>query len=327
MTKHYDKAKILLDKSEKILIISHRKPDPDTLGAALALKIWLERVGKSVTCACVDQPSKDFSFLAKLDCFVREFDIEDYDLMVIVDNGASYMSNFHLKYDNFYTSGIPIINIDHHASNDNFGDVNIVDVSAASVTLMLAKIFKYWGVELDVDMATCLLAGIYTDTGSFMHSNTSEEVFEISGELMSQGARIAEISKAMFNTKSVDTLRLWGKVLEKVNVTEDKVVMSVLRDGDYDELGVGPENLSGVIDYLNMIPDTKFAVLINEDRQGNVKGSFRTRNEGVDLSKIAASFGGGGHPKASGFSLPGKLKAGKHFEIVSDDDSKKPLEF
>lgn len=326
MKKLFKQASDLIKKSDRVLIVSHRKPDADTLGAAIALKKCLDKKDKNITLACYDKPGKVFSFLSDIELFVQEFNLKDFDLMIIVDAGASYMTNFHLKYENFLNPGIPIINIDHHASNDNFGDINIVDAQSASVTVILFKMFEFFDVEIDKDMATALLAGIYNDTGSFMHSNSTKEVFDIASKLMDKGAKIAEISRGLFNTKSISTLRLWGKVLEKAQVTDDNIVMSVLRDGEFDESGAGPENLTGVIDYLNMVPHTKFSVLLNEDRKGNVKGSFRTRRSNVDLSRIAAGFGGGGHPKASGFMMPGKLEEEVKYKIITDDD-KKSLEF
>lgn len=323
----YQEAKDVINSAAKILVISHRKPDADTLGAALAMKFWLEKQGKEVTLACADRPAPIFKFLPGIDAYVDEFSLEDFDLRIIVDAGASYMTNFHIKYENFFKSSVPIINIDHHASNDHFGAVNIVDPSAASTTVMIYRLFSFLNVQIDTDIATCLLAGIYGDTGGFMHSNTDKEVYHLAADLMAKGANVAAIIKALFKSRSLRTLKLWGRVLEKTQVTDDGVVMSVIRDEDYQQVGSTPEHLSGVVDYLNMVPETKFAVLINEDRNGNVKGSFRTRQSDVDLSRIAAVFGGGGHPKASGFMLPGKVEEQLKFKIVAPDASKKTLEF
>ena len=144
MEKLYKKTLSLINDSEKILIVSHRKPDADTLGAAIALRQWLIRTGKDVVISCYDRPSKTFNFLPFIDHFVSDFVIDDFDLVIVVDAGASYMTNFHLKYDDFFTSNVPMINIDHHASNDHFGDLNIVDVEAASVTVILFKMFQYF---------------------------------------------------------------------------------------------------------------------------------------------------------------------------------------
>lgn len=322
----YEEVKNLLESAHKILIISHRKPDADTLGAALCLQIWLEGDRRKVVTACIDKPSKVFKFLPRIEEYVDNFELKDFDLLIIVDAGASYMTDFHKQYPDLFKFR-SIINIDHHASNDHFGTFNIVDPAAASTTVILYRMFENWGVTLDSAMATCLLAGIYSDTGAFMHSNTDKEVYEIAAALMQQGACVAEMSKALFKTKSLSTLRLWGKVLEKAYITDDNVVMSVIKDYDYNMAGAHPEQLSGVIDYLNMIPDTKFAVLLNEDQHGNVRGSFRTQKADIDLSRIAKVFGGGGHPKASGFMMPGRLKEELRYNVVLNDKSEKPLNF
>lgn len=327
MNYQYSEAKKLINKSQNILVISHKKPDADTLGAAITFKIWLSKLDKKVTLACIDKASAVFNFLPYLDEFVDNFEIKDFDLMIVVDAGANYMTGFHLKYPNLYNSGIPVINIDHHASNDNYGTLNIVEEKTASVTVILYKMLKEWEVAIDNKMATCLLAGIYNDTGSFMHSNTNKEVFEIAADLMNKGANISLVSKQLFSQKNISTLKLWGRALENAYVTNDKIVMSIVRESDYKELNAKPEDLSGVIDYLNMIPEGKFAVLINEDRKGNIKGSFRTRHDEVDLSKIAAEFGGGGHPKASGFSVAGKLMTEINYKIVGSDNVQKSLDF
>jgi len=316
-----------IGKSAKILVISHRKPDADTLGAAIAMRIWLGEMKKNVTLACVDEPGLGMEFFPHINEYVSDFNLGDFDLRIIVDAGASYMTNFHLKYPDFFERDLPVINIDHHASNDNFGLVNIVDPAAPSTTVIIYRMFKELNVEINPDMATVLLAGIYGDTGGFMHSNTDAEVYKISSDLMAKGANVKAIIKSLFKSKSLETLKLWGKVLENVQITGDGVVMSVVKDDDYAQVGSSPENLSGVVDYLNMVPNTKFAVLLNEDRKGNVKGSFRTRQHDLDLSRIAAVFGGGGHPKASGFMLPGKLQENLRYTIVSEDLSKRSLDF
>lgn len=323
----YLEAKKLIDRANKILVVSHRKPDADTLGTALCLKLWLGNTGKNIVLACADKPAPVFNFLSSVDEFVNEFDLKSFDLMIVVDAGASYMTNFHLKYKDFFSSGISILNMDHHASNDMFGTVNIVDSSAASTTVILHRMLNFFNIEITSEMATCLMAGIYGDTGSFMHSNTDKETYEVASDLMKKGASISDITKALFRCRSVSTLRLWGKVLENARLTDDSVVVSVVKEQDFGEFEAGTEHLSGVVDYLNMVPNSKFAVLLNEDRKGHVKGSMRTRQSGVDVAKIAAVFGGGGHSKASGFTLDGKLREEIKYVVVSDDIKEKTLEF
>lgn len=327
MQKVYEKIAKMVEKAGKILIISHRQPDADTLGAAIALRLWMGKSSKQVTMACVDRVSDRFMFLPRVGEFVRDFDIEDFDLMVVVDAGASYMTNFQLKYPNFLQSGLPVINIDHHASNDNYGTLNLVDPEAASTTVIIYRFFKDMGLEIDSEMASALLAGIYGDTGSFMHSNTTTEVYQIAADLLAKGAMVSFVSKNLFHRDKVSTLRLWGAALERAKVTDDNVVVSVVCNEDYQRSEARPEQLSGVVEYLSMVPGAKFAVLVNEDQKGNVKGSLRTKQVDIDVSKIAARFGGGGHPKASGFSVPGSLRRDFTYTIVSDDGADKNLNF
>lgn len=319
MNTQYARIKELIDRSENILIISHRKPDPDTLGSALALGFWLDSLNKNYSVFCFDKPNDDLLFLPGIEKFTSKVDFDDFDLVITVDIAALHMIGNEIAQDR-------ILNIDHHASNEMFGALNVVEPSAASTTIILYKMFASLDVAIDANMAMCLLAGIYGDTGGFMHSNTCDEVYRIAAHLMEAGAKIADINKALFKTRSVSALKLWGKALEKACFTEDKIVISVLKNDDFDDEN-NPEELSGVIDYLNMVPASRFAVLINEDRKGNVKGSFRTRESEIDLSEIASKFGGGGHPKASGFILPGKLETGTSYTIVSPDLSKKNLDF
>ena len=322
-----EKIKNLISWADRVLLISHRRPDADTIGAAVAMRIWIDNMGKSSALACVDPIPEMFSFLPYVDQYVSEFSVGEFDLIIVLDAGASYMTSFEVKYPGLFTCGVPVINIDHHRSNDNFGTLNYVDVDAPSVTFMLHKMFRVLGVNITEEMATLLLAGIYNDTGSFMHSNTTPEVCKTASDLLALGANLAQITRSMFRTKSVSTLKLWGKVLEGACLTDDDVVMAVVKEDDYRQSFAEPEQLSGLIDYLNMVPDSRFSVLVNEDGKGNVKGSLRTRGDDVDLAEVAKVFGGGGHARASGFSVPGKLESSLKHKIVSANMSKKTLEF
>ena len=326
MSELFQKLVELTGQARRVLVIAHRHPDPDTLGACVAMKMWMDALGKEVTLACVDKPEARFSFLPNIDKFVQEFDLKNFDLKMILDSGASYMTNFQLKYEHLFETGIPIINIDHHASNDLYGTLNIVDQEAASTTVLIYRFFRFVNQKIDEKLATALLAGLYSDTGGFMHSNTNQEVYEISSDLMSHGAKIAKINSFLFQNKDAATLRLWGRVLENARMMSDKSVVSVIRDHDFDAVDAEPSQLSGVVDYLTMVPGARFALLLNEDRRGNVKGSFRTREKNVDVAEMAAKFGGGGHPKASGFMVHGNLEEGSSYRIVSADLSKKSLD-
>lgn len=303
----YNQIRSRIKNASNVLIISHREPDADTLGGAVSIKCACDRFGVANTLACVDKPDNCFSYIPHVSEFVSSFDLSAFDLVVVIDAGAYYMTNFHIDYPSIFNGAVDLINIDHHASNELFGTINLVDVNAPSVTCILYEMFLDWGFDFPESVATALLGGIYGDTGCFMHTNSNERVFEIAADLMGLGANLNLIVRNLFKNSPVSKLRLWGKVFENSSITDGGIVVSVVTDTDLSELGVTDKHLSGVVDYLSMVPNSKFSILLNEDKAGNVRGSLRTRCEGVDLSRVARVFGGGGHPGASGFTVPGRL--------------------
>jgi len=245
MEAKFRQAKTLIDKSEKILLIAHRKPDGDTLGACISFYHAFKKEGKDVSMACIDEIPDRYNYMPDVRKFIHEFDFHDYDLMIVCDAGASYMTNYHEKYEGIFDGDVPVINIDHHASNDDFGTVNIVDIHAASTTMMIFKFFKFAGYDFTPVTATALLTGIYNDTGSFMHQNTTPETLKVAGELMACGGRVVDVSRNLFKTTPVSTLKLWGRVLENLKVNKEGVAMSVITKKDFDECGAEIDELSG----------------------------------------------------------------------------------
>lgn len=308
----FNKARDLLKAAQKIVILSHRGPDGDTVGANLALRLALKyQWNKEVISACVDPPPSNSTFLPECADYVQDFDLAWPDAIVTVDVGSHYMTKFHESKPDIFKGRPPVINLDHHASNDFFGTINIVDPDAASATQVLYLFMLHCGFKIDRKIATCLLHGLYYDTGSFMHSNTTKEVLEIASALMWKGADFKMIARRQFHTMPVPQLKIYGKIMERARVNEKKITVAALNKNDFEETGAGPDDTTGAIDYLNSVPDAKFCCLLYEERRGGIKGSFRTRDE-IDLSKMAGLFGGGGHKKASGFSFPGSLPETQH---------------
>lgn len=314
----FQAAKEAILKAQKIVLVSHRKPDGDTLGATIALHLGLKALGKETTLACWDKPAEVFFFLPEIDQFVTDFSPSLFDLGIVSDAGAHYMTKFHERYPDLFKV-LPFINIDHHPSNDYFGTVNIVHPTAASTTMITFAFLKYLAVPITRPMATALLTGLYTDTGSLRHSNTTQEVYRTAAELLKLGANLPLIIDTIFKTKPLSTLRLWGRVLSNIRTNQDGVTLSVATSKDLQECDSNEEALSGVIDYLNAVPNAKFSVLLSEDSMGHVKGSFRTMRDDVDLSAIAGIFGGGGHKKAAGFTIPGHLQEEVRWHIVPQE--------
>lgn len=302
------KAKDIITSARKIVIISHRSPDGDTVGANIALRLALKyQWNKEIISACVDPPPRNSRFLPEVTNYVADFNQESADLIISVDCGAHYMLAFHKTKPNLFSGVPPLINIDHHASNDNYGKVNIVDDTAAAATQIVYYFLKFCGLKITRHIATCLLHGLYFDTGSFMHSNTEPEVLEVASTLVWKGADFKTISRSQFHTMPIQQLKIYGKIFERARVNPRKIALSALTDEDFTAAKATADDTTGAIDYLNSVPESDFCCLLHQEKQGVVKGSFRTRVDTIDLSRLASIFGGGGHKKAAGFSFPGNL--------------------
>lgn len=323
----FEDARKAFLESEKICIISHRSPDGDAVGSNLALRFQLEKLGKNVVSACVDPVPENSLFLKDADTFVEDFELDDFDLFVSVDCGDKKLVKFHETKPDLFSEERKFINIDHHESNDGFGDVNLVYPDDCSTCIVLYDLFEYCDWDLDRNIATCLLHGIYFDTGSLMHSNTNARVYETSGELLAKGADLKRVVKKLFRTTASEKLKLWGRIMERAYVNDEGVVVSAVNQSDYLACGASHHDTGGVIDFLNAVPGSKYCVLLSENDRGIVKGSLRTQRDDVNLSDVASQWGGGGHPRASGFGVEGNLQPVIKWQVVNDNGEGKKLEF
>lgn len=229
-----------------------------------------------------------------------------FDCIVTVD--AADVSQFGKMYENFTElwNLVPVINIDHHASNTGFGKLNHLDIMAPSVSTLVLPFIEELGPNLmDGDIATLLLAGLITDTGSFQNPNTTPDAFSIAAKLIGYGARQQEIIRNIYKTKKLSTLKLWGRTLTKLQYDETlHLVWSVLTAKDFAEIGGSPDETEGVIDELmSNAPGAEIIFLLKEKGPMETGGSIRTLTPIIDASKLAGLFGGGGHMQAAGFKM------------------------
>lgn len=227
-----------------------------------------------------------------------------YDLIIVLDStdperlGISFDANPDLFFET------PVINIDHHAGNDFFGKVNVVDLTATSTSEILVSLIEALGQKFDEDTATALLCGITTDTGSFQNANTTPKALTIAAQLVAAGGRQQEIIKNIYKTRSLTTLKLWGVALSKMKLEPDySFLWSSLSETDFTTVGAAEDESAGVVDeLLKTASGVDFAMLLSE-RNGGVHGSLRNVSKGTDVAAIAAVFGGGGHAAAAAFQV------------------------
>ncbi len=232
-----------------------------------------------------------------------------FDLIIVLDSPEiERLGTFFTNQAQFFYE-TPLINIDHHAGNDFFGKVNWVDLTATSTAEILVALLESLGREkslLDADIATCLLAGIITDTESFQNATTTPKSLTVAAQLVAAGARQQEIVQRIYRAKTLSTLRLWGKALTKIEEDQShRFIWSQISADDLKGSHADESELSGVADeLLRTAPNIDFVLLLSERKGGYIHGSLRSVGRGVDVSEIAKLFSGGGRPMAAAFRIP-----------------------
>lgn len=303
-----------IKNAHSIGIVSHRHPDPDTIGSNFSLRETLIGLGKKVQSFCVHQPPHSCDILLQEYYFHSQLNTSGLDLLISVDCGGLDQFAFPFPLENF--TG-PFINIDHHASNNFYGSINLVNQQLSSTSEIIYLLTRHWNLPISPFMATCLLFGLYYDTGSFMHSNVSPEVLEIASNLVSLGADRQAIIRSLFHNFHLNKYHLWGAIMEKVKVTEEHTAVAVITREQQNSFQTVPEDISGLINYISMVKESQYAVLINQDENNQLKGSLRTSHDTINLSTLAQTLGGGGHRKASGFGFPGNIEKQISWKITS----------
>jgi len=314
------------EKSPRIVCMCHSNPDGDALGALLGLVIIIREhfPQSTIVSICKDKAPCQFNYMKGVDEIINSYTPLRGDLFISIDAGDARQTGFEKDLPELFDpkkaeeAGITTMKIDHHHTGESFAQMNFVDSSAASSAEIVVDITDSLDFAIPKEAATCLLTGIYTDTGSLMHSNTSDRVYRTCARLLEAGADHKTIIENVYRTSKLSTLKLWGRVLEKIAISGEGAAISAVTAGDFRASGSDFSELTGAIDYVNSIPGMRFSMVLSE-RKDLVKGSIRTLRDDVDVSEMAKKFGGGGHKKAAGFSIDGKLEEERRWKVVPTD--------
>ena len=280
------------------LITGHINPDGDALGSALAFKLILDSKGISSD-VCFDIKGNIPSNLNHLPInLISNNAMNKYENVYVFDCGNSErlgsLEEIALKSDQ-------VIVIDHHIE-PSFGDIQVIDSTAASTTQVLYREIISADIEIDKNIANCLMTGLITDTGRFQYSNTDYEVFQIASKLMLSGAELASISDNIYGSIPMNAIKLQSEVLNRIKLFDDEeLVVSYVLHEDYKKFNIESSEIDFLIDSIRLVKESNVALLLKEQDDKSFKGSLRSRTK-LDVQKIASLFGGGGHKAASGFS-------------------------
>lgn len=301
----WTKAVETLRGAGEVAISCHVSPDGDAFGSMLGLGLHLESLGKKVWMSWGSAEAyipDNYRFLPGVDRILSQDQVPDAaEVFVAIDCGDQ--RRLEQLTPKFLAAGTRL-NIDHHVSNNNFGDINLVDSGRASSAELALELIQRMGGAVTPEIATALYTGVVTDTGRFQYSNTSPATLQAAVALREAGADHLTVAEQIFESAPFDQLRILGKVLSRARL-EDGIVYSWLMLEDLD--GLGLEIAEDFIDFLKVVKEAEVAMLMKERPEGGWRVSLRSRSE-VDVSAVAQSFGGGGHTKAAGFSVDGEAE-------------------
>lgn len=351
-----------IKSAQKILLLTHDRPDGDALGSLLALSIALTKFNKTVTAVVNEDIPPFFRFLPGVETLTTNpplrgdfliavgtsnvgdvklgykkdeenhrlmimitpghgrlypedvtFESSGYDIDLVVTLDCNSIDRLGAFYNNhtslFYET--PLVNIDHHPDNEQFGTVNWVDVTATSTAEILVSLLEALGRDtslIDAEVATNLLTGLITDTGSFKNQNTTPKSLTVAAQLIAAGGKQQEIIHHLYKVKPISTLKLWGRALASIKQDHElRVLWSTVSRQDILDTGADPSETKGLVDELLKTAQGVAFVFILKEFDNGVHVSFRAVEKGVPVSEIAKQLGGGGHEAAAGVELEDSL--------------------
>ncbi len=295
-----------IEKGQRFFIAGHLNPDGDSLGCTLAMTSLLERMGKMVYAYASPAIGADLQFLPGIGkIHVDQLPEKiDFDTVLLLECSDRKRGG---DLEAVLSAAHTLINIDHHLVSDAYGDVNHIDSGASSTAEIIFQLFETTQGRYvpTADEATCLYTGVVTDTGRFVHSNTTAEALRVASSLVALGANIGKINQVIYFTKPYIELKLQGRALEKMQLRFDnKYSEIILTHRDFETFGATPAQTQGIVSQPTMIPGVEVSALIKEEPD---KVSVNLRSRGAaDVSQIAQTFGGGGHARAAGFKVTDK---------------------
>ena len=292
--------------AETIAILSHMRPDGDAIGSQLALMLSLRQLGKQVVAWNESGLPDSFHFLRYSELVTPPpAESRIFDLAIALDTATRQRLGTTL---NAIRSAKYWINIDHHASNPGYGDLNYIDSSAPATGQIIYDFLQSQALPLTQETAEALYVAISTDTGSFRYPNTTARTFEIAARLISFGVNAGELARHLYDSYPKRRILLLGELLRDARFdAEDRVASLALTRETKERYKVKPEDIDGLIDSIRAVDTVAVAIFFEEIEDGRIRISMRSKDPRIDVSRLCAEFGGGGHALAAGARARGSL--------------------
>lgn len=313
-------ALVQLRRATRVLMPTHQNVDPDGLASPMAMMHGLAQFGIEAVPVLTDRElPASLQFLPGLDRVLRYGvdPLPEYDVVCMIDCAdRRRLAKFSEEELPKIEGKIPLVNIDHHVTNDRFGTVNIVVPESASAAEIVADLLRIWGCDLTLEVAECLLTGVYGDTLGLRTDATTAKTMRIAADLVDAGANPADITDQLFRFKPVSTVCLWEHALGAV-AWSGQLIWTQVNNPILERCKAKPSEAEGIVNFLSGTMGSRAAAMLYETDDG-WRVSMRSLRDDVDVAAIAATFGGGGHPRAAGCQLPaGDAARDAFLEIVA----------
>ncbi len=326
-------AYLKLQQAQRLLIIGHTSPDADALASMGAILEIANNLGLESYAYADKNIAGAYTFIPHENLISNKQpkDLANFDLILILDCGSIFRTGLERQIRALLRNSSTeqfdrrpyLIEFDHHQAQETYTDLEIRLPQQASTTQIIYHFLRANNLIITSSLANCILIGLITDTGNFLYANSSSQAIAVASEMLLRGASLPKIISHTVNNKSFSALKVWGRALENIQFNPDTgLIVSALSAEEVIEL-LPPEEAKLNVDlfgdiasFLSSLGGVRVSLFLREE-EGQVKGSLRTNTEGIDLSKIAKNWGGGGHQKAAGFSLLGRLvKVADGYKVV-----------
>ena len=301
LTSSLQSAAAFIRDRDHFLVVSHVNPDGDAISSTLAVGLLLQYMGKHYTLVNENSIADKFKELPggeHIQMYADSF--PQFQYVITVDCADFSRVG---RVQSGFSQDVEILNIDHHPTNDGFGQVNLIHTSSASTTQIVFELSNALDIKLTEELATCLYTGLMTDTGGFRYSNTTPEVMKIASLLLNAGVMGHQLAEKYLERLTLAHVRLLQRVLNSLSFSPDnKICWLAVTELDIEVSGAGSDDLEGLVNYPRNIDGVEIGILFKQIKENEIKVSLRSSGD-VDVSKIAQSFGGGGHVKASGCTI------------------------
>lgn len=296
-----------IHQSNTICVAGHIRPDGDCIGSQLGLSFTLQNAGKAVTCWNEDVMPDKLSFLDAKHLLQQPKPGKKFDLVIATDCASFERLG---KVGEYVKERKLLVNIDHHASNTRYGNLNWISSKEASTGELIYRLLKTGNWPITPAIADCLFTAVSTDTGSFQYPTTRPSTYQVAAHLVESGANLGKICNEVYQSFPLSRVRLLQHLYNKFKLTHNnRTAYFWLKKADYARTGAQPDDSEGLIDHIRAIQPVIVACMFEELEPDLTRISLRSKSDDVDVNKIASQFGGGGHPAAAGARIHGPFRA------------------